>query len=111
MLCHLGALVPGERPSQFFGQSDDGPRDRIAHRLGAVSRKRWSVLYARAVTMTFEARQVQQHREARRALDQRAITELPRPRMRSPSQCPGTARSSASAGRWHDVGRYEALAA
>ena len=69
MLCHLGALVPGERPSQFFGQSDDGPRDRIAHRLGAVSRKRWSVLYARAVTMTFEARQ---HREARRALDQRA---------------------------------------
>ena len=72
MLCHLGALVPGERPSQFFGQSDDGPRDRIAHRLGAVSRKRWSVLYARAVTMTFEARQVQQHREARRALDQRA---------------------------------------
>ena len=27
------------------------------------------------------------------------IAELPRPRMRSPSQCPGTARSSASAGR------------
>ena len=28
------------------------------------------------------------------------IAELPRPRMRSPSQCPGTARSAASAGRW-----------
>src|SRR5918995_596068 len=27
------------------------------------------------------------------------IAELPRPKMRSPSQCPGTARSSASAGR------------
>ena len=30
MLGHLGALVPGERTSQFFGQSDDGPRNRIA---------------------------------------------------------------------------------
>jgi hypothetical protein len=28
------------------------------------------------------------------------IAELPRPRMRSPSQWPGTARSAASAGRW-----------
>src|SRR5215203_3926603 len=28
------------------------------------------------------------------------IAELPTPRMRSPSQCPGTARSAASAGRW-----------
>src|SRR6267142_2708647 len=28
------------------------------------------------------------------------IAELPRPRMRSPSQCPGTARSATSAGRW-----------
>ena len=28
------------------------------------------------------------------------IAELPSPRMRSPSQCPGTARSAASAGRW-----------
>ena len=28
------------------------------------------------------------------------IAELWSPRIRSPSQCPGTARSSASAGRW-----------
>ena len=28
------------------------------------------------------------------------IAELCSPRIRSPSQCPGTARSSASAGRW-----------
>src|SRR4051812_41059189 len=28
------------------------------------------------------------------------ITELPNPKMRSPSQWPGTARSAASAGRW-----------
>ena len=28
------------------------------------------------------------------------IAELRSPRIRSPSQCPGTARSSASAGRW-----------
>lgn len=28
------------------------------------------------------------------------IAEPPRPRMTSPSQCPGTARSAASAGRW-----------
>jgi hypothetical protein len=28
------------------------------------------------------------------------IAELPNPMIRSPSQCPGTARSAASAGRW-----------
>src|SRR5829696_2873060 len=28
------------------------------------------------------------------------MAELPRPRMRSPSQCPGTARSATSTGRW-----------
>src|SRR3546814_16911629 len=28
------------------------------------------------------------------------IAELPKPRMRPPSQCPGTVRSAASAGRW-----------
>ena len=41
------------------------------------------------------------------------IAELPRPMMRSPSPCPGTARSSASAGRLadHDVGAYKLLAA
>ena len=41
------------------------------------------------------------------------IAELPSPMIRSPSQCPGTARSSASAGRSliHDVGADKLLAA
>jgi hypothetical protein len=49
--------------------------------------------------MARHARQVQQQGEARRA-PKVPIAELPRPRMRSPSQWPGTARPAASTGRW-----------
>ena len=46
-------------------------------------------------------RQMEQHREARRALHERGLTpSCPAPPIRSPSQRPGTARQAASAGRW-----------
>ncbi|MDB5578322.1 MAG: hypothetical protein JWR80_3498 [Bradyrhizobium sp.] len=72
VLGHLRALIPGERPSQFFRQADDGTRDRIPHCLRAVPGQCRRVLDAQPRTVTFRARQVQQHREAGGAFDQRA---------------------------------------
>src|SRR6476659_9042222 len=40
MLGHFGSLVPSQRTAQFFGQGDDGARNRVAHRLSSVSRER-----------------------------------------------------------------------
>ncbi len=112
MLRHLGTLIPSERPTQFLGQAGDGACDRVAHRLGTVSRKRRPVLDAWPGTMTLHAREVQQHREACRALDQRADRRaadthdqvaFPGPRHRSVI---GFGRPLGD----HDVGRDEALA-
>jgi hypothetical protein len=100
VLGHLGALIPGHRPAEFFGQGDDRARDGDANRLapwpasagpffirGALPcpamRGRCSSIVNRVVRST-----------------RVPIAELPSPRMRSPSQLPGTARSVASAGRW-----------
>src|SRR3569832_1962616 len=37
VLSHFDALVPGQRTTQFFGQGDDGARDRVAYSFGSVS--------------------------------------------------------------------------
>ena len=74
--------------------------DRVADGLGAVAGQRRAVLDSRLVAVAVHAGQVQQHREPGGALDQRADRRAARaPMIRSPSQWPGTARSSASAGR------------
>ena len=77
-----------------------GPRSATGAARRAASRSSRS---SRAATASAPcpAGQVQQHHEPGGALHQRADRRLagPRPTIRSPSQCPGTARSSASAGR------------
>src|ERR1017187_8639516 len=40
VLGHLDALVPSERAAQLDGQRRDRLRNRVAHRLGTVSRER-----------------------------------------------------------------------
>ena len=112
VLRHLGALVPGERASQFLGQGGDGTRDRVTNRLGAVSCKRRPVLDARPSTMTLHARQMQQHREARRALDQRADRRAAEPQDQVAFPV-ARHRPVIGFGRTlgdHDVGRDEVLA-
>ena len=72
MLGHFGSLIPSQRTTQFFGQGDDGARNRIAHGLSSMSRERRTILHARSFAVPGEAGKMQQHREARGALDQRA---------------------------------------
>jgi hypothetical protein len=36
MLGHLGSLIPGQRPSQLFGQGSDRARNRFAHCLSSM---------------------------------------------------------------------------
>ncbi len=82
---HLAALVPGQRPLQLLGQGAPSwppaplaPRARRGRPAGAAaSRTRWC------------ARPGCRPRTSTRSI----------PRIRSPSQCPGTARSSTSGGR------------
>ena len=81
---HLLALVPGQRPAQVRRQlRSSRPRSR------------------RGPPRRCAGRQVQQDREPARPLDQGADRRaVGSPMIRSPSQCPGVLRSSASAGRW-----------
>jgi hypothetical protein len=72
MLGQFRALIPGQRPAQLLRQGDDRARDRVAHRLGAVSGERGAVLHANLKAMADHARQVQQQGKARRALHQGA---------------------------------------
>src|SRR6185436_3203427 len=72
MLGHFSALIPGQRTAQFFGQGDDGACNRVAHGLSSVSRERRPVLHAWSFAVPCKAGKMQQHREARRAFDQRA---------------------------------------
>jgi hypothetical protein len=37
VLCHLGSLVPGQRPTQLLRQRRDVRGNRSPHRLGAVT--------------------------------------------------------------------------
>src|SRR5262249_58419217 len=81
VVSHLLASIPGQRAAQLLGQ--------FAH---VFTERRY---YSRRVL----ARDFEKHHKARMALDQRRDVVLFAPERRSPSQWPGTARSSASAGR------------
>lgn len=72
VLRHLGALIPGQRASQFRRQPTDRPGDGIQDGLGAVAGEGRTFLDGLARPVPFHARQVQEHGEAGRALDQRA---------------------------------------
>src|SRR5262249_9527720 len=68
VLSHLGPLVPGERPTELFGQRSDHPGDLVADSLGAVTSERWAVLHPWLLTAAVHWRKVQQHREPGGAL-------------------------------------------
>jgi len=72
VLGHLGALVPGQRATELSGQRGDHSGDLVADCFGSVPGERRPVLQARPVAVAFHPRQVQQEREAGRALDERA---------------------------------------
>src|SRR6516225_6429698 len=78
---HLFALIPSQGASQLLRQ--------LADVLGKRSNNSRRVL----------AGDLDEHREAGIALDEGATCVSFAPVRRSPSQCPGTARSSISAGR------------
>ena len=72
MLSHLGALVPGQRAPQLLRQEGDCSGDGVPNGLCAMAGQCGAVLHTGDVAVTFHARQMQQNREARRSLDQRA---------------------------------------
>src|SRR6476620_4486080 len=99
MLGHFSALIPSQRPTQFLRQGDDRARNGVAHRLGTISGE-WGPFFTRASWPWPVIRGRCSSRVKRVVRSTRVpIAELPRPRMRSPSQWPGTARSAASTGR------------
>src|SRR5215208_3290332 len=58
VLGHLGALIPGQRPSQLLRQGDDRAGDGVANRLGPMSGECGSVLDASLLAVTCHARQM-----------------------------------------------------
>src|SRR6202041_3735438 len=78
VLGHLSSLIPSQRPAQLLGQRDDRARDGVTYRLGAMTGEGGPVLHASLVAMARHARQVQQQREARRALHQGADRRTPK---------------------------------
>jgi hypothetical protein len=65
VLCHLRALVPGQRLPQLLGQGGDRARDGVADRFGAMAGERRPVLDTRPTGVTRHRGQVEQHREPR----------------------------------------------
>ena len=102
MLGHLSSLIPSQRPAQLLGQRDVGvdARDGVTYRLGAMTGE-CGPFFTRA-SWPWPAMRGRYSSRVKRVVRSTKvpIAELPRPRIRSPSQWPGTARSAASAGRW-----------
>jgi hypothetical protein len=72
VLRHLLAAVPGQGSSELFGQRRDRRRDGVPHGLSTVTGQRWAILHSWLDAVAVHTRQVQQHREPGRPLDQRA---------------------------------------
>jgi len=83
-VAHLGSLVPGQRATQAVGQGLDLGRQRGGDLFGFVA----------------VGQRDQQRVAGLRSTSVAIAVLLFLPISRSPSQCPGTARSSASWGRW-----------
>ena len=101
VLGHFDSLVPGQRAAELLGQGGDRRSDGVSYGLGAVAGESGPVVDPLPFAVAWHGWKVQQHREPGGALHQRPDRGNSQgPMMRSPSQWPGTARSSASAGRW-----------
>jgi len=99
MLRHLRPLIPGQRPSELLRQAGDRARDAVADCLSAMPGQRRPVLHASVYAVLRHPRQVQQHREPRRALHQRADRGTVQSQDEIPFPVAGTTRSATSAGR------------
>jgi transposase len=104
-LAHLGA-------TQLLRQGDNRLCNGVAHRLGAMSSERGSVLHAGLVAMVRHAWQVQQQREARHTFNQgsdRGTTDT-----QDEVAFPVARNGPINCLRWtladHDLGRDEGLA-
>ena len=78
VLRHLGSLIPGQRPAELHG-SVAIVRNGVADRLGTMPGQRGPVLHANARAVACHARQVEQEREPRGALHQRADGRIAQP--------------------------------
>src|SRR6516162_4819805 len=96
VLSQLSSLIPSQRPTQLLRQGDHRARNGVAHRPASAgpffTRASWPWSDMRGRCSSRVKRVIRSTKVP--------IAELPRPKMRSPSQWPGTARSAASAGRW-----------
>src|SRR5215469_6357722 len=100
VLSHLSSLIPSQRLTQLLRQGDDRSRNGVAHRLGTMPGECGAVLQASRVPWSVMRGRCSSRVKRVIRSTKVPIAELPRPKMRSPSQWPGTARSAASAGRW-----------
>src|SRR5215213_411384 len=88
VLAHLRPLIPGQRLPQLLGHRRDRARDRVADRLGAMPGEGWPVRLARPVAVALHRREVPQHREPGRALDEGADRRTPEPKDEIPLPVP-----------------------
>src|SRR4051794_16497529 len=72
MQAQLRALIPCQGLAQLLGQCPDRALDGAAYRLGAMAREGGPVLQPLTFPVPRHARQMEQHGEPRRALDQGA---------------------------------------
>src|ERR1700749_3713711 len=112
VLSHLSSLIPGQRSTQLLRQGDNGFCNGVAHRLGAMSSERGSVLHASLVAMVHHAWQVQQQCEARHSFNQGA--DRGTANTQDEVAFPVARNGPINCLRWtladHDLGRDEGLA-
>ncbi|EDP61099.1 Integrase, catalytic region [alpha proteobacterium BAL199] len=112
MLGHLDTLVPGQRPAELFRQGHDRADNGVPNRLGTMASERRPVLHTWRAAVVRHARQVQQHCEPCRALDEGADgrTAQPEDKVSLPVSRDGSVSDFRRTLADHDLGRDEGLA-
>ena len=112
MPSHFCALVPRQRAAQIFRQRRDRSGNRVTDGFRSVPGECGTVLDPKPFGVSAHARQMQQHREARRALDQGADRGAVQPEDQITLPMPGN-RAVLGFGRAlgdHELGVHERLA-
>lgn len=109
---HLRTLIPGKRTTKLLGKMDNGACNGVTHGLGTMAGQGRAVLLSITLAVSRHGRKMEQHREPRCSLDQRADGRAVQAddQVSLPMAGNGTIIGFCGAPADHDLGRHERFA-